>query len=115
GPHDGSAFEHVAGTESSNFLTQPFFLRGSTIRSEGVRWMVATDDTDFNATGAAVGRDAAHVPLRVSMRSIHRYSPLTSFPARVLFSVTPTCTIELRARDDAVHGGQEAVVLRQHR
>jgi hypothetical protein len=29
--------------KSSNFLTQPFLLRVSTIRSEAVRWMVAWD------------------------------------------------------------------------
>ncbi len=39
--------------KSSNFLTQPFFLRVSTIRSEGVRWMVA-GDSQSGASAATV-------------------------------------------------------------
>src|SRR5262245_54222975 len=43
-------------------------------------------------TFAPALRTTTHVPLRFSMRSIHTYSPPTSFPARVLFSVTLPCT-----------------------
>src|SRR5260370_17791614 len=39
--------------DSSNFLTQPFFLRVSTIRSDGVRWTVAWD-SQSGASAATV-------------------------------------------------------------
>jgi hypothetical protein len=40
---------------SSNFLTQPFFLQVSTIRSEGVRWMVAWDRQSGASAVTVVG------------------------------------------------------------
>src|SRR5262245_14584988 len=54
----------------------------------GCIWYTAARHLTF----APAVRITTHVPLRLSMRSIHTYSPPTSLPARVLFSMTLPCT-----------------------